>query len=1019
MRVSGRLPTWLGGLLILGVCSALACRSARAAEARHLVAGEDVRPGLLALLGCPDGAVAAGLRLDGKYVVHALTDDEEALRGLREGIRGAGVCGRASAELHDMRALPYADDLVNVIVAEDWASLRSKGLSVAEVYRALAPYGTAFLERASAADVKAGLDGEAAGVTQVEGWVRIDKPYPEAMDEWTQYAHDASQTYVSQDGLVGPLESIRWIAGDKFFTGRYVSPNVVSAGGRVFFLNKDRGYRGCVECRDAFNGLLLWKTGEQEGVRGFAADSERLYVLKDGLKAWSAVTGEHLYDFESPTPVWPALLLDAEAGVIVLASSRGGWIKAYAAATGESLWDADGLPGEWGRSHVVIGGSRVYYVHKEVTGEGEDEKAVCSIRARNLRTGEQEAEFTDVFAPDDTRHSVSQYLDGKLIATVSADQAREQTVKTYVVAATDGKVLWDTETDTQFVKKGGFLYLKGLFWRIIQGQDIAGLDPDTGEVARTIAPRHQHTGCNPMVATANYLIGARMHLVDAETGEIFRHTVTRTSCRDSCRMANGLAYFPRHTCACTDSMNGNLAISAAPQLPVQIEPQDAPSRLVRGPAYGKVATAALDPDDWPTYRANAQRGAVVRAPVSLPLARRWETSVGRSASAPVVAAGKVLVAAPEEHRVVCLDAGDGAALWSFTTGARVDSPPTVCGGLAIFGCRDGWVYALRAEDGELAWKLLAAPAKRRIVVQEQVESVWPAFGSVLAEGGLVYVSAGRHVDIDGGIWMYALEPATGKVVWARNVRNPDHTVEHAISSRLRGEGAINDVLRSDGAHVYTAGDFEKVAFNLETGEKVPKVTGLPILSTANDMLMPAGDRALPGGWGDPTNASVTWVYHPGPRKLGMFWQDYHSPVRTSPRFDIAADWGYAADLIVFDGERVFGAGREQDPKREKLAVFGKPSGEAAVWLADPGEETSRLQGMLVAGNVAAVAFGGPYEVDGAEVTRGRIRFYSADNGENLGEVQLDHAPRWDGMAAAGGRLYVSTEDGKVICLGGE
>ena len=41
---------------------------------------------------------------------------------------------------------------------------------------------------------------------------------------------------------------------------------------------------------------------------------------------------------------------------------------------------------------------------------------------------------------------------------------------------------------------------------------------------------------------------------------------------------------------------------------------------------------------------------------------------------------------------------------------------------------------------------------------------------------------------------------------------------------------------------------------------------------------------------------------------------------------------------------------------------------------------------------------------------------AADDGERLAEHRLDSPPVFDGMAAAGGRLYLSTMDGKVVCL---
>ena len=41
---------------------------------------------------------------------------------------------------------------------------------------------------------------------------------------------------------------------------------------------------------------------------------------------------------------------------------------------------------------------------------------------------------------------------------------------------------------------------------------------------------------------------------------------------------------------------------------------------------------------------------------------------------------------------------------------------------------------------------------------------------------------------------------------------------------------------------------------------------------------------------------------------------------------------------------------------------------------------------------------------------------SATDGKRLGELRLDATPVWDGMAAADGKLYLTTTDGKVRCL---
>ena len=42
---------------------------------------------------------------------------------------------------------------------------------------------------------------------------------------------------------------------------------------------------------------------------------------------------------------------------------------------------------------------------------------------------------------------------------------------------------------------------------------------------------------------------------------------------------------------------------------------------------------------------------------------------------------------------------------------------------------------------------------------------------------------------------------------------------------------------------------------------------------------------------------------------------------------------------------------------------------------------------------------------------------SAADGKTLARIAVDGLPTWDGLAAARGRLYLSTTDGRVICLG--
>jgi hypothetical protein len=84
----------------------------------------------------------------------------------------------------------------------------------------------------------------------------------------------------------------------------------------------------------------------------------------------------------------------------------------------------------------------------------------------------------------------------------------------------------------------------------------------------------------------------------------------------------------------------------------------------------------------------------------------------------------------------------------------------------------------------------------------------------------------------------------------------------------------------------------------------------------------------------------------------------------------------------------------------------------------------RSQSMVLADDVLFVA-GVPDQVDAEDPWAafdgrqgGLLWSVAAGNGHKLSEYVLDAAPTYDGMAATTGRLYLTTQDGRLLCLGG-
>jgi len=495
---------------------------------------------------------------------------------------------------------------------------------------------------------------------------------------------------------------------------------------------------------------------------------------------------------------------------------------------------------------------------------------------------------------------------------------------------------------------------------------------------------------------------------------------------------------------------GYLAMSA--ETPNELKPATS-ADLQRGPAYGssgdrKSETTAPGPDNWPMYRHNIRRSGSTTTAVAVKLGRQWQAELSCRGSQPVIVGNRLLVAEKDTHRIRCLDVSDGSDVWSFTAGGRIDSAPTVHEGLVLFGCRDGSVYCLRATDGALAWRFRAAPDRQRIVSYGQVESLWPVQGSVLVQGGVVYFAAGRSSFLDGGLLVYGLDAKTGQVLHHHHLEGPWPDVATDVGRPFAMEGALPDLIVSDGKDLY----MQRIKFDarLNRLETIRE-------SDLGELDMGANHLVATGGFLDDTGFDrVYWMY-------GRRW----------PGFYFAQQSPKAGQLVVFDqsttyavkyfyrrymwsplfipaehGYLLFADDNDNEPALEDRAKTVK----AIDWLPEEtrsdkhrrggrGVEKGtgyvrtrpakwqkmvplRIRAMVLAGDCLFAA-GTPDVLDPKDplgAFEGRkgalLQVFSAKDGALLDSRPLASPPAFDGMSAASGRLYLATRDGKVICFGG-
>jgi hypothetical protein len=149
--------------------------------AKQILEAAGIKGGLIIHLGCGDGKLTAALHANDSYIVQGLDAD---VTTARHTIQSFGFYGKVSAEPWMGNHLPYVDNLVNLVVADDLGRL-----PIEEVLRVLAPNGVALIR----------------GKKTV-------KPRPKEMDEWQQHYHDADNNAVANDELVGPPRHFQWIA---------------------------------------------------------------------------------------------------------------------------------------------------------------------------------------------------------------------------------------------------------------------------------------------------------------------------------------------------------------------------------------------------------------------------------------------------------------------------------------------------------------------------------------------------------------------------------------------------------------------------------------------------------------------------------------------------------------------------------------------------------------------------------------------------------------------------------------
>jgi outer membrane protein assembly factor BamB len=749
------------------------------------------------------------------------------------------------------------------------------------------------------------------------------------------------------------------------------------------------------------------------------------YTASDkGVIAIDAETGKIKFCVETKSKVFRLLVID---GVCVFAEwddltpaapwvfrpqDGKGRIRAFNALSGEGLWSFDGS------AYQIIAAADTVYalIHsgrqstRTAFDRGYDLKEE-RIVALELRTGK--TRWNKDFSEFAKEPRIELHVAGPNFLGVRTQTKPSQF---FVLAATDGRQLWSCPSSVNWTP-----WVDNKLWVFERGL----CDSQTGEISGKIPAPRQGQGCR----MAKIVNGCDLLVECPNIGG--NACAFRVPCVEGVVPGNGSYYIPQNSCACPPAaLDGLIALGSSDPPPEAAEFK-AKRSVQQGPAFEKPSPSVTS--DWPTYRQDAERSnsfagdiptAEMKEKWNAPLSREIPGLLGRvmkerlssPITSPIVAGPLVVTASRDSGQLFALDGQTGKQVWSAFLGSRIDSPPTYHNGTLIGGCNDGWIYAMRAADGALAWKSRIAPAERRIIVNGRIESLWPAIGCVLVHNNVAYCTAGRSSQCDGGIALVALDASTGETKWCRQIG----------ANALRQNDAL--CIRDN------ALAFAYFRFDLENGNILaPK---LPLLDFANNRRGEASEP--PGDSADDPPKPVTKETYFDPVKIYNFsdtpkyegrildalWTVIFNRRAANP-FDLGKafnipqkrDSGWACKTLAWSDKTVVkftgAVSRETETQLWKID-FPETHSVNVIAL---GRETAIYAGRVGLGNGVEGSIKNRKDLPTSGRVSGFIWIVSIDKGEILRRLDLDSPVMLDGVAVSDGRLYVSCENGKLLCFG--
>jgi outer membrane protein assembly factor BamB len=1053
-------------LVIAVFCLVVCCRLAMAGTADSLIEKSGVQRGVCSVLGASHD-LALDLAGNG-LLVHVWDSAPERIESLREKADAAGLgIERVVAEVGRLDRLPYADHLVDLLVARGLTLEDLTALSSAEVLRILRPGGSAMFS--SAVSGQPGKWAAEAGIEIVStwkdasgSWIHLRRPPLEGADDWSHWEKAPDNNPVSTDSLIKAPYRTQFLA-EPYYIG--MPAVTTAAGGRTFLAvghiahhRREWNILQTLLARNGYNGTELWRRKLPEGYlvhrSAFIATPDTFHMIDgDSCLLLDARTGDEKGRIKVPDVVgdWKWMVIDKDVLYVLAGKPDPGGAETVRGDKELGGWSWGDLSSGYYGKRVPFGfgdtlaaydlqKKKRLWLHKEETLIDSRGLALrdgriylyCPDRHfRSLRADTGELLWTNgdkellelIEAPGKKLTSTPGFRSQTMtVATPEALIVQGQTrMNVVAVSAEYGHFLW---TKKKITNNPNAIYVDG---KVILGVGEKGsnvvIEPESGEVLEDL--KFTKAACTRLTATPDSLFcrGEGTLRFDRESGKVLVDGAVRPACNDGAIAAGGILYLGPWQCDCNLSLIGCVAKCSAGDYQFG-QQADADRRLELGSGnVTEVETLDTSPDDWPTYRGNNQRSASTNAVVASgpDVSRRWHYKPDREyvPTAPTYAGGLVFVGG-NDGKVRALDTKKRELRWQYRTPAPIKYPPTIWEGRAYVGCCDGYVYALEAASGRLLWRFRAAPEERLIMVYGNLTSTWPVASGVLVHDGIAYFAAGI-IDTDG-THVYALDAKTGKLRWQNN------TSGHLDAELRKGVSVQGNLAIYGDRLVLAAGNQVSPAeFDLETGKYLtpsaelgrPRAPAGRFVGVLNDKTVIAGGRVL---YSSPKNVANRGSFstYSGKDDWRLNWG---AVPPTWNQETVAWVNNRYSTLTCFDAPSVakrIDEGYHEDDKNSwwRRTLSGALEIDGAVrWETSLGDNT-RLEVLSLAVTSNAIV------VVAKQQSRHRTKeqwiagAVNVENKERIFVRELFTEPLLDGMLVDDrGEVVITMIDGGVLCVG--